>query len=177
MSSTLSSYNRSSSTPSDVELGVASSTCEEKPMEPDVLPPTHPNKAEDGAEKSFTFSDLQQIQHYEEKAQEALLVLNSNTEVLEELRKYYRNVANHDDFPSGLRSNCQDELSRFDRCVLVVKKDLQMLQARTHTLLQLLANRKNLVSMPKAENKKTTANQIHSSITCFSSKTQEPANS
>jgi hypothetical protein len=174
--SRLSNGNQSSPISSDVELGVASSHPEEKRMEPDVLPPTHSNRVEDGAEKSFTFSDLQHIQHIEEKAQEALLVLNSNTEVLEELRQYYKNVARHDNFPSGLRTDCQDELSRFDRCVLVVKKDLQMLQARTQTLLQLLANRKNLVSPPNLDGRRYQLTKNDSSMTCFSSRIREPAN-
>jgi hypothetical protein len=176
MSSKLSSRNEPAPSPSDIESGVASSQCEQKRMTPDVLPPTHPGKAENEVERSFTFSDLQRIQYIEEKAQEALLVLNSNTEVLEELRQYYRNVVKHDDFPSSLRIDCQDALSRFDRCVLVVKKDLQMLQARTQNLLQLLANRKNLVSLPTLYSRRHQLTESHSSTICCSIVTREPAN-
>jgi hypothetical protein len=172
----LSSHNQPSPTPSDVESGVASSQCEEKRMTPDVLPPTHSNKAISEAERSFTFSDLQRIQYIEEKAQEALLVLNSNTEVLEELRQYYEDVVKNGDFPGDLKIECQDELTRFDRCVLVVKKDLQMLQARTQNLLQLLANRKNLVSPTVPYNDGHTLTRSLSSTTCFSIGIREPVN-
>jgi hypothetical protein len=141
-------WNRSaqlSPTPSRPQSSAASSQDDEERMDPDVLPPTHCDKGGEGREKSFTFRDLQRIQHIEDKAQEALLVLTSNTEVLEELRQHYQQAALHVDFPSILKDDCQDELGRFDRCVLGVKKDLQMLQARTQNLLQLTANRKSLV--------------------------------
>ncbi|KAF2793633.1 hypothetical protein K505DRAFT_243993 [Melanomma pulvis-pyrius CBS 109.77] len=115
-------------------------------LTPPELPPTLSNDIDHNPGDDFTFSDLQRIQYIEEKAQEALLVLRLNVEVLEELRQHYVYATQHTDFPQEIKSNCQTELSRFDKCVLGVKKDLLMLQSRTDTLLHLLANRNNLLN-------------------------------
>ncbi|KAH8707101.1 hypothetical protein GQ44DRAFT_831069 [Phaeosphaeriaceae sp. PMI808] len=100
----------------------------------------------EGKQEILTFKDLQRIQYIEEKAQEALLVLKSNGEVLEELKQYYTYATSHDEFPSELSNDCEAELARFERCVLSVEKDLRMLQSRTLTLIHLLGNRKSLLN-------------------------------
>jgi hypothetical protein len=97
-------------------------------------------------QENFSFRDLQRIQHIEEKAQETHLVLGFNIQVLADLREHYKIVVEDVNFPKYLRRECEGDLSRFDRCVLGVKKDLHMLQSRTQNLLDRLANRKNLVS-------------------------------
>lgn len=114
-------------------------------LTPPELPPTLSDNIDHNPGDDFTFSDLQRIQYIEEKAQEALLVLRLNVEVLEELRQHYLYVTEHMEFPQEIKSNCQTDLARFDKCVLGVEKDLRMLQSRTETLLHLLANRNNLV--------------------------------
>ncbi|KAH7393821.1 hypothetical protein DE146DRAFT_660113 [Phaeosphaeria sp. MPI-PUGE-AT-0046c] len=96
--------------------------------------------------EEFTFRDLQRIQYIEEKAQETHLVLGMNILVLQDLRQHYRNVTEHPNFPAELKNGCEGQLSRFDRCVLGVEKDLHMLQARTQNLLDRLSNRKNLLN-------------------------------
>lgn len=95
--------------------------------------------------EEFTFRDLQRIQYIEEKAQETHLVLGMNILVLQDLRQHYQNMADHPNFPIDLKRDCHGDLSRFDRCVRGVEKDLHMLQARTQNLLDRLSNRKNLV--------------------------------
>jgi hypothetical protein len=116
-----------------------------KPL-PQELPPAFPDKDKNGLNETHTFSDLQKIQYFEEKAQEALLVLRQNAEVLEELKQYYSYATDHPAFPSELKIACEPQIARFKRCVLSVEKDLKMLQSRTETLVHLLGNRKNLVS-------------------------------
>jgi hypothetical protein len=114
---------------------------------PPELPPTLSDDIDQESGQNFTFSDLQRIRFIEEKTQEAFLVLKLNTEVLEELRQHYICVTKHAEFPTEIKDDCQTDLARFDKCVLGVKKDLQMLQSRTETLLHLLANRNSLVSI------------------------------
>jgi hypothetical protein len=114
---------------------------------PPELPPTSSGDIDQEPGQNFTFSDLQRIQFIEEKTQEAFLVLKLNTEVLQELRQHYRCIIKHAEFPTEIKDDCQTELAKFDKCVLGVEKDLQMLQSRTETLLHLLANRNNLVSI------------------------------
>lgn len=117
-------------------------------LRPDVLPPTESDRPDgDNAQKSFTFKDLQEIQYIEEKTQEALLALKLNANVLDELRDHYRHTVQHPLFPKEILAECQDDMFRFDRSVLGVRKDLELLQSRTQNLLQLLTNRKSLVSL------------------------------
>ncbi|KAI4647488.1 uncharacterized protein J4E78_008802 [Alternaria triticimaculans] len=114
-----------------------------------TVSPELPSVSSDGGadtDDKFTFKNLQAIQHIEEKAQEAMLVLKLNTEVLEQLRLHYDEVAEHADFPQELKDGCKANLHRFNKGIIGVEKDMQMLQSRTETLLHLLANRKNLMS-------------------------------
>ncbi|KAH7063886.1 hypothetical protein BKA63DRAFT_428591 [Paraphoma chrysanthemicola] len=110
------------------------------------LPKDGPPPGRPGQEQNLTFKDLQQIQDIEEKAQEALLFLKSNTEILGELKQYYVYVTGHTNFPAELKKGCEADLARFNRCVLSVEKDLRMLRSRTETLIHLLGNRKGLLN-------------------------------
>jgi len=115
-----------------------------------VAPPEFPSASHEGRldkkSDTFTFDNLRAIQHIEEKAQEAMLVLKLNTEVLEQLRLHYDEVAKHADFPQDVKDECKANLHRFNKGIVGVEKDMHMLRSRTETLLHLLANRKNLVS-------------------------------
>ncbi|KAF1953577.1 hypothetical protein CC80DRAFT_141785 [Byssothecium circinans] len=115
-------------------------------MKPEDLPTTFSDDGEEKPQETFTFSDLQRLQHIEDKTQEALLVLRHNTEVLQQLRHHYQYATSHTEFPADIKSDCATDLARFDKCVLGVEKDLLMLHSRTETLLQLLANRKSLLN-------------------------------
>jgi hypothetical protein len=117
-------------------------------MAPPELPPTMSNNVDQTTNEAFTFRDLKRIQYIEEKAQDALLVLKLNVEVLEELRQHYAYSTRHAEFPTEIKHQCEADLARFDKCVRGVEKDLRMMQSRTETLLHLVANRSNLVSMP-----------------------------
>jgi hypothetical protein len=114
---------------------------------PQEVPPEIMEQSGDGPQERMSFNNLQRIQHIEEKAQETQLILGLNVMVLSDLRQHYKTVVDDKDFPADLRRDCQSDLCRFDRCVLSVKKDLQMLQSRTQNLLDRIANRKNLVGM------------------------------
>jgi hypothetical protein len=114
---------------------------------PPELPQTLSDDINQEPGHNFTFGDLQRIRVIEEKTQEAFLVLKLNTEVLEELRQHYICVTKHAEFPKEIKDDCQTDLARFDKCMLGVKKDLQMLQSRTATLLHLLADRNSFVSI------------------------------
>jgi hypothetical protein len=98
------------------------------------------------SDQYYEFSKLHQIPYLEEKAQEAILVLKMNTTVLGELKEHYSYVVGHTNFPVELKTECQDDLDHFHRCVSGVEKDLWLLQSRTEALLSLLTNRKGLVS-------------------------------
>jgi hypothetical protein len=112
-------------------------------------PPLLPSSSDSDLDKPlgiFTFRNLQDIQDIEEKAQEAMLVLKLNTEVLEQLRMHYDDLTKHEEFPQEVRDDCKASLHHFCKGVVRVEKDLRMLQARSETLLHIVANRKTLVS-------------------------------
>ena len=87
---------------------------------------TIPWKDRDSTSEQHTFSHLQQIQFIEEKAQEALLVLKLNAAVLEQLKNHYIYATGHLGFPDRLKTDCEADLSRFERCISSVEKDLRM---------------------------------------------------
>ncbi|KAF2244131.1 hypothetical protein BU26DRAFT_569134 [Trematosphaeria pertusa] len=138
--------NRSKPSPSADEKAQLPSPSPGDKQTPPELPPTFSEHGDEKQHETFTFSGLQDIQYIEEKAQEALLVIRLNAEVLEQLRQHYQYVMNHGEFPLELKADCGGDLARFDKCVLNVEKDLRMLQSRTETLLCLLANRKHLLN-------------------------------
>ena len=115
-------------------------------LPPPQLPPSTSQDDLDRIPGSFTFQTLQDIQHIEEKAQEALLHMKLNMEVLAQLRQHYQYVTNHAKFPQEMARHCNESLFNFNRGVLGVEKDLRMLQSQMETLLLLLTNRKTLVS-------------------------------
>jgi hypothetical protein len=97
------------------------------------------------SEEPFSFGVLQRTQFIEERANEALLVLKVNTNVLAEMRQHYASIIDSEDCPTDLSLDCRGDVARFERRVAGIEHDLRMQQARTETLLRLLADRKSLV--------------------------------
>ncbi|KAL9131378.1 MAG: hypothetical protein Q9175_006779 [Cornicularia normoerica] len=93
----------------------------------------------------FSFSDLQRIHFIQEKANETLLVLKLNVEVLTELRQHYRSICESVGWPRELTLKCKSKVFRFEKRVIAVENDLRMQQSRSETLLRLLADRKSLL--------------------------------
>ncbi|KAH7305646.1 hypothetical protein BKA65DRAFT_520672 [Rhexocercosporidium sp. MPI-PUGE-AT-0058] len=92
--------------------------------------------SEDSLETSedFSFSDLQEVQSLEEKANEAGLVLESNINTLSEVRQHYGEVVNSEEFPAVVKAACSREIYKFEKT-----------QSRTKVLLRLLTDRKSLL--------------------------------
>jgi hypothetical protein len=114
-------------------------------MEPPEPPPELQEEKDPDSQAELEFSDLQRIQYIEEKTHEAVLVLKLNVEVLEELKQHYRYVVSHASFPKNINDACERDIVRFEKRVLGVEKDMRMQQARTETLLRLIAERKTLL--------------------------------
>lgn len=96
-------------------------------------------------QQQFTFRDLQDIHHLEEKMTETLLVLKMNANVLTELKQHYRSIVRSDDCPDELKRHGINDVERFERRVTNIIGDLQVQQDRLETLLHLLTDRKTLV--------------------------------
>jgi len=97
-------------------------------------------------DEDFSFNLLQRVQELEEKANETLLVLESNINILSEVRQYYHEIVASKEFPADIRSLCVRDLAKFERNVTSIINDLQMQLSRTKMLLRLLTDRKTLVS-------------------------------
>jgi hypothetical protein len=110
------------------------------PGMPGALPTAHLDDQED-----FTFRDLQQVQYIEENANEIFLVLESNVDVLNELKQHYNYILNSDDCPDSLKDNCRTAVARFEKRIASIIVDLQRQRARTQVLQRFLSDRKNLV--------------------------------
>ena len=115
-------------------------------MDPPELPPNFSPINTEKPPESLDFSDLQKVHFVEEKTHDVSLHLKFNIEVLEELRQYYRNIANLDEFPHELKENCRDDLFKFDKRVLGLTNEMRRLRSRTDNLRELTSNRKQLVS-------------------------------
>ena len=102
---------------------------------------------ENYGQQQFSFSDLQKTQDIEEKANETALVLRLNLNVISQLRKYYRALIQSQDFPEALAQKCSGETARFEIQVDGITDDMELQILRVEALLQVLAERKTLVSM------------------------------
>lgn len=96
-------------------------------------------------QQNFQFSDLQNTQHIEEKANETLLILRMNKKILTELKEYYYSIFGSQHRPEYLKADCEGDISSFKDRVASVINDLQMQESRLEALLQLLADRKALL--------------------------------
>ena len=94
----------------------------------------------------FSFSDLQQVQSLEEKANEVGLILDSNINTLSEIRQHYRDIIASEEFPANVKLACARNIFKFEKTIGSIMNDLQMQQSRAEMLLRLLTDRKSLVS-------------------------------
>ena len=118
------------------------------PLSPQASP-TSPGGIQDHVESSpseYSFDDWQKAQFIEEKANDVLLVLKTNMQVLADLRQYYHETASCEDWPRELKLRCSSDISRFEKCIADVEKKHQMQQQRVELLLRSMADRKSLVT-------------------------------
>jgi hypothetical protein len=94
---------------------------------------------------NFTFSDMQRVQFLEDRANEVLLILESNMHVLAELELHYKFVRTSEHWPEEFIKEGSAEITRFHNRIASIVNDLRMQVSRTKTLLRLLADRKSLV--------------------------------
>lgn len=97
-------------------------------------------------QRKFTIRDLQNIQEYEEKASEARLVLKLNSNIISQVRHYYVGIMQYEDLPTLLKRGCCKDLVRFERRIETIEGCIRLLVLRAEALMQLLADRKDLVS-------------------------------
>ena len=112
------------------------------------VPPLGPEVLMDPG--NFTFSDMQRVQFLEDKANEVLLILESNMHVLTEFEMHYTTVRTSEYWPEEFIQEGSAEIMRFHNRIASIINDLRMQSSRTKTLLRLLADRKSLVRITTA---------------------------
>lgn len=95
--------------------------------------------------KKYEPQDLQKAQVYEDKINEAIMMLQTNTDVLTSLRKFYEGLVKSKDFPLG-RSCCED-VSAFSTQVNEMIYDSRMHIVRAKLLVRIIADRKTIVCL------------------------------
>ena len=131
---------------------------------PESAPQSPQQDSEHAEEQDFSFAKLQKVQHIEEKAHEALLVLRLNTGIIRQLKQYYNTTMKLRRFPEDLIQLCQDDLEQFELRINDILGGLQMQIIRLENLLQLLRDRKTLVTsiIHSIENAGLRDGQLHS---------------
>ena len=95
---------------------------------------------------SFSYSELQQIQSIKEKTTEALLVLQTDTSIISDLRRLYTSQSVEYKF-GMLGDMIKTYICEFDRKLSGLEHDLALQQSRLNTVIRLAEDRKDLVSL------------------------------
>ena len=122
-------------------------TMKDAPVDaPDAAPQPSTPTFENSEEQDFSFAKLQKIQHLEEKANEALLILRLNISIIRQLKQYYHTISKSKLFPPEIARLCEGDLEQFGLQLDGIINDFEMQLLRLETLLRLLGDRKTLVS-------------------------------
>jgi Mg2+ and Co2+ transporter CorA len=127
---------------------IARPNCNDK-FVPSVLPPglTEQNVATSAQTdpEEFSLYEVRRIQLIEERANETLLVLKTNTNVQQQLKAYYCSLPTTEGFPHDVKLRSEKDLAYFEVRINSLQDYFRMQQARLETLLRLLADRKTLL--------------------------------
>jgi hypothetical protein len=105
------------------------------------------NKSEEFPEyEDFSYDDLRNIHFVEDKTNQCLLAVRSNTSILEELQRHYQSLQESPEFVAEYGIACNAALSRFFKRIASVISDLRNQQSNLEMLLQSIKDRKALVS-------------------------------
>ncbi|KAE9381149.1 hypothetical protein N431DRAFT_538899 [Stipitochalara longipes BDJ] len=93
----------------------------------------------------FSFNNFLEVQTIEDRANEIRLMLESNIDILAQLRQHYNEVILSEHCPQDIISGCKPQIKRFEQRISGVISNLQTQQLRTTNLLRLISDRKNLL--------------------------------
>ena len=110
-----------------------------------AAPSSPPVKRDKYGQQIFSFEDLQDVQHLKEKANETVLVLRLNLNVIMQLKQYYISVTKCKELPEKISGNCKWEMISFERRIDGITKNLELQILRVESLLCSLTDRKTLV--------------------------------
>lgn len=102
------------------------------------------DRGPDDSHQTYDSTDVQSLQHWEERAQLAIDVMQGNLDVMELLYNFYDNLGTSADFP--LQAECADFIDEFTSEVKDMTNTLRMQVTRTRGLVRLVRDRRQLVT-------------------------------
>lgn len=105
----------------------------------------HGPRGEGFAHKEYRPYDIQDLQLWQDRANEAVMVLEANTDVLKSILKFYTGLIARKDFPNALRIACEDDILTFSSQLEEIISDFNMQTARAKLLVNIISDRKELV--------------------------------
>jgi hypothetical protein len=97
------------------------------------------------AHKEYRPWDIQDLQRWQDRSNEAVMVLEANTDVLKSIFKFYDGLLDRKDFPSTLKAACEDDLNNFTSQLNEIINDFHMQCSRAKLLVNIISDRKELV--------------------------------
>jgi hypothetical protein len=89
---------------------------------------------------------IQDLQRWEDKTNEVVMILEANVEVMLSLRKFYKDLKEDNDTPLELKNECGNDISAFMALLDDIMNDFKMQVRRAKLLLTIVSNRKELAS-------------------------------
>ncbi|KAF2823722.1 hypothetical protein CC86DRAFT_59106 [Ophiobolus disseminans] len=102
-------------------------------------------RGEGYAHKEYKPYHIQDLQHWQDKANEAVMVLEANTDVLKSIHKFYLALIDRKDFPDTLKLACEEDLRTFISQLDEIINDFHMQVARAKLLVTIISDRKELI--------------------------------
>ncbi|PGH11425.1 hypothetical protein AJ80_07103 [Polytolypa hystricis UAMH7299] len=88
---------------------------------------------------------IQDLQYWLDKINEAVMAMDSNTEVISALQKFYASLTARKDFPESLKGENEDDLTAFDTQLGDLINDFKIQISRARLLVNITRDRKELV--------------------------------
>ncbi|XP_014559872.1 hypothetical protein COCVIDRAFT_23857 [Bipolaris victoriae FI3] len=89
--------------------------------------------------------DIQDLQHWQDRTNAAVMVLQSNAKIVRVLHGFYTRLISREDFPSDLHMACKDDLHAFFSQLDEILGDFDMQITRAKLLATTINDRKELV--------------------------------
>jgi hypothetical protein len=103
------------------------------------------------AHKEYKACDIQDLQHWQEKANEAVMVLEANFDIIGSLRRFYVGLKDLKDFPQELKLDCEEDIIAFISHLDNILYDFKMQISRARLLSGIIRDRKALVSLSRKD--------------------------
>jgi len=98
------------------------------------------------AHKQYLPYDVQELQYWQDKTNEAVMILEANFDVLGSLRRFYVSLRELRELPQEFKEKCDNDISTFASRIENNMQDFKMQISRAKLLAEIASGRKELVS-------------------------------